>query len=66
MARPLPGPGPAPALIVMLARVGREWAATSPDLIEFRAWGTTREAAEQAARDELGPAVRLEFRVLGP
>ena len=54
------------AIVVDLVPTGALWAATSVQLPAFRVFGDDRESVEAAVREELGPAVTIEFRVLRP
>lgn len=53
---------PARTLVIDLARIGAEWAATSAQFPALREFGDDQESAKAAAREKLGPAVRIEFR----
>ena len=58
-------PETARTLVVNLVCIGAEWAATSAHLPGGKVYGDDREGAKAAAREKLGPAVRIEFRDLG-
>lgn len=49
-------------LVVNLVCIGAEWAATCAQLPGGKVYGDDREGVEKAAREKLGPAVRIKFR----
>ena len=52
-------------IVIDLVCIGAEWAAISPELPGGKMYGDCREDVKEAARENLGPAVRLEFREVG-
>ena len=52
-------------VVVDLVCIGAEWAAISPELPGGKMYGDCREDVKEAAMEEIGPHVRIEFRDVG-